>query len=125
MTTATKEKTWAEKTLEAIPEILKTTPMTQLIDQGLEGAASLNIHYSSLPDLILDEEFEEIKQEYELQEGNIKQLAKGLPEVIREDIDKSLEEIEKIVLMERHDGARKMADILIRFYVRHHLRLDV
>ncbi len=38
---------------------------------------------------------------------------------------KTLEEIEKIVLMERHDGARKMADILIRCYVRHHLRLDV
>ena len=116
MTTATKEKTWAEKTLEAIPEIIKNTPMTQFLDDGLDV---------QLGDLVLDEEFEEIKQEYELQEGNIKQLAKGLPEVIRKDIDKSLEEIEKIVLMERYDGAKKMADILIRFYVRHHLRLDV
>jgi hypothetical protein len=120
---ATKEKTWAEKTLEAIPEILKNTPMTQLLDQGLEGGDGGE--YSSLPDLVLDEEFEGIKQEYELQEGNIKQLAKGLPEVFRKDIDKSLEEIAKIVLMERHEGARKMADILIRFYVRHHLGLDV
>jgi len=125
MTTATKEKTWAEKTLEARPEILKATPMTQLIDQGLEGAASLDIHYSSLPDLVLDEEYEEIKREYKLQEGNIKQLAKGLPEVFREDIDKSLEGIADIVLMERHNGGRVMADILIRFYVRHHLGLDV
>ena len=120
MTTATKEKTWAEKTMEAIPEIIKNTPMTQLIDQGLEGA-----HYSSLADLVLDEEFEEIKQEYELQEGKVQELIKGLPEVIREEIDKSLEKVEEIVLMERHDGARKMADILIRCYVRHHLRLDV
>jgi hypothetical protein len=31
---AIKEQTWAEKTLEAIPEILKNTPMTQLIDEG-------------------------------------------------------------------------------------------
>jgi len=123
MTTATKEKTWAEKTLEAIPEILKNTPMTQLIDQGLEGGDGWD--YSSLSGLVLDEEFEEMKQEYKLQEGNIKQLAADLPEVLREDIDKSLEEIEKIVLMERYEGGRIMADILIRFYVRHHLRLDV
>ena len=122
MTTATKEKTWAEKTMEAITETLKTTPMTNIIDQGLESGLG---EYSGLASLILDEEFEGIKQEYELQQGNIKQLAKGLPEVIREDIDKSLEKIEEIVLMERHDGARKMADILIRVYVRHHLRLDV
>jgi len=120
--TATKEKTWAEKTMEAIPEILKTTPMTLLIDQGLEGGLG---DYHGLASLILDEEFEEIKREYELQEGNIKQLAKGLPEVIREEIDKSLEAIEEIVLMERHYGARKMADILIRFYVKHHIGLDV
>lgn len=123
MTMATKEKTFAQKTLEAIPEILKNTPMTQLIDCGLGG--DFGVDYSNFPDLVLDEEFEEIKQEYELQEGNIKQLAKGLPEVFRKDIDKSLEEIAKIVLMERHDGARIMADILIRFYVKHHLRLDV
>ena len=70
MTTATKEKTWAEKTLEAIPEILKTTPMTQLIDQGLEGGFGFD--YSSFPDLILDEEFNEQKKEYELQQGNVK-----------------------------------------------------
>jgi len=116
MTTATKEKTWAQKTLEAIPEILKNTPATQLIDEGLDV---------QLSNLVLDEEFEEMKKEYELQEGNIQQLVKGLPEVIREDIDKSLEEIEKIVLMERYDGAKKMADILLRLYMRHHLRLDV
>jgi hypothetical protein len=116
MTTATKEKTWAEKTLEAIPEIIKNTPMTQFLDDGLDV---------QLGDLVLDEEFEEIKQEYELQEGNIKQLAKGLPEVIREEIDKSLVGMSEIFVMERHDGARKMADILIRCYVRHHLRLDV
>ncbi len=30
----------------------------------------------------------------------------------------------QIFVMERHDGARKMADILIRLYVRHHLGLD-
>ena len=122
MTTATKEKTWAEKTLEAIPEILKYTPMTNIIDQGLEAGLK---DYHGLASLILDEEFEGVKQEYELQQGNVKQLTKGLPEVIREDIDKSLEKIEEIVLMERHDGARKMADILIRCYVKHHLRLDV
>ena len=122
MTTATKEKTWAEKTMEAIPEILKNTPMTQLIDCGLEGSDGWD--YSSLSGLVLDEEFEEMKQEYELQEGNIKQLAADLPEVLREDIAKSLEEIEKIVLMERYEGGRIMADILIRFYVRHHLRID-
>jgi len=116
MTTATKEKTWAEKTLEAIPEILKNTPMTQFLDDGLDV---------QLGDLVLDEEFEEIKQEYELQEGKVQELIKGLPVVIREEIDKSLEKMEEIVLMERHDGARKMADILIRVYVRHHLRLDV
>ncbi len=119
---ATKEKTWAEKTLEAIPEILKNTPMTLLIDQGLEGGLG---EYSGLASLILDEEFEEIKQEYELQEGKVQELIKGLPVVIREEIDKSLEKMEEIVLMERHDGARKMADILIRVYVRHHLGLDV
>ena len=119
---ATKEKTWAEKTLEAIPEILKTTPMTNLIDQGLEAGLK---DYHGLASLILDEEFEEIKQEYELQEGKVQELIKGLPVVIREEIDKSLEKMEEIFLMERHDGARKMADILIRVYVRHHLRLDV
>ena len=124
MTTAvTKEKTWAEKTLEAIPEILKTTPMTQLIDQGLEGGGGFG--YSSFPDLVLDEEFVEKEREYELQQGNVKELVKGLPEVIREDIEKSLEEMREIFAMERHYGARKMADILIRFYVRHHLGLDV
>ncbi len=119
---ATKQKTWAEKTLEAIPEILKNTPMTNIIDQGLEAGLK---DYHGLASLILDEEFNEAEREYELQEGNVKELVKGLPEVIREDIDKSLEEIEGIALMERHRGARKMADILIRFYVRHHLRLDV
>ena len=119
---ATKEKTWAEKTREAIPEILKTRPMTNIIDQALEAGLK---DYNGLASLILDEEFEEIKQEYELQEGNIKQLAKGLPEVIHKDIDKSLEEIKKIVLMERYDGATKMADILFHAYLRHHLGLDV
>ena len=123
MTTATKEKTWAERTLEAIPEIIKTTPMTQLVDQGLEGA--LGFDYSSFPDLVLDEEFEEKEQEYELQQGNVKELVKGLPEVVREDIEKSLEEMRKIFIMERYCGAEKMADILIRFYLRHHLGLDV
>jgi len=83
MTAATKEKTWAEKTLEAIPEILKTTPMTMLIDCGLEGGSS-GIEYSSLPDLVLDEEFGEKEKEYELQQGNVKELVKGLPEVIRD-----------------------------------------
>ena len=122
MTTETKEKTWAEKTLEAIPEILKTTPMTLLIDQGLEGGLG---DYSSFPDLVLDEEFGEKEKEYELQQDNVKELVKGLPEVIREGVEKSLEEMREIFMMERHDGARKMADILIRFYVRHHLRLDV
>jgi len=100
--TATKEKTFA--------------------DQGLEAGLK---DYHGLASLILDEEFEEIKQEYELQEGKVQELIKGLPVVIREEIDKSLEKMEEIVLMERHDGARKMADILIRFYVRHHLGLDV
>ncbi len=122
MTTATKEKTWAEKTLEAIPEILKNTPMTNLIDQGLGGGLG---DYSSLSDLVLDEEFEEKEKEYELQQGNVKNLAKGLPEVIREDIDNSLEKMREIFVMERHDGAQKMADILLRFYVKHHLGLDV
>ena len=121
--TETKEKTWAEKTLEAIPEILKNTPMTELIDQGLESG--LGFEYSSFADLVLDEEFEEKEKEYELQESNIKQLAKGLPEVIREDIDKSLEKMREMFAMERHNGARKMGDILIRFYLRHHFRLDV
>lgn len=120
--TATKEKTWAEKTLEAIPEILKNTPMTNIIDQGLEAGLS---DYCGLANLVLDEEYEETKQKYELQQANVKELVKGLPKVLREEIDKSLEEIEEIVLMARHDGGRKMADILIRCYVRHHLRLDV
>ena len=119
---ATKEKTWAEKTLEAIPGILKNTPMTMIVDQGLEAGLS---DYCGLANLVLDEEFEKNQQEYELQEGKVNELIKGLPEVIREEIDKSLVKMEEIFLMERHDGARKMADILIRFYVRHHLRLDV
>ncbi len=119
---ATKERTFAQKTLEAIPEILKNTPMTNIIDQGLEAGLK---DYHGLASLILDEEFEEIKQEYELQEGKVKELVKGLPEVIRGEINKSLEEMRQIFVMERHDGARKMADILIRFYVRHHLGLDV
>ena len=122
MTTATQEKTWAEKTLEAFPEILKTTPMTSIIDQGLGGGLG---DYSSFPDLVLGKEFGENEKEYELQQGNVKELVKGLPEVVREDIEKSLEEMRKIFIMERHDGARKMAEILIRFYVRHHLGLDV
>jgi len=121
MTTATKEKTWAEKTMEAIPEIIKNTPMTNLIDQGLEAGLG---DYSSLSDLVLDEEFGEKEREYELHQGKVGELVKGLPKVIREDIEKSLEELRQIFVMERHDGARKMADILIRLYVRHHLGLD-
>ena len=123
MTTATEEKTWAEKTLEAIPEILKATPMTQLIDQGLEGGVGWA--YSGLTSLILDEEFAEKEQEYELKQGDVKELVKGLPEVIRKDVEKSLEEMRELFVMERHDGARKMADILIRLYVKHHVGLDV
>ena len=122
MTTATKEKTWAEKTLEAIPEILKTTPMTQLIDQGLEGGLG---EYSGLASLILDKEFEGQEQEYKLQQENVEQLTRGLPEVIRKDIYKSLEEMREMFAMERHNGAEKMADILFRCYLRHHFGLDV
>ena len=109
MTMATEEKTFAQKTLEAIPEIIKNTPMTNIIDQGLEAGLK---DYHGLASLILDEKFEEIKQEYELQEGKVKELIKGLPEVIREEMEEIV--LEEIVLMERHDGARKMADILIR-----------
>ena len=74
MTTATKEKTWAEKTMEAIPEIIKNTPMTNLIDQGLEAGLG---DYSSLSDLVLDEEFGEKEREYELHQGKVGELVKG------------------------------------------------
>jgi hypothetical protein len=96
--------------------------MTMIIDQGLEAGLS---DYCGLANLVLDEEFAEKEKEYELQEGKVQELIKGLPVVIREEIDKSLVGMSEIFVMERHDGARKMADILIRCYVRHHLRLDV
>ena len=121
MTTATKEKTYAQMTLEDIPEALKDTSIPRLIDDGLSGLGD----YSNFTALVDDEEFAKKMEEYELQEGNVKSLTKGLPEVIREDIKNSLEEMESIAYMNRHEGAEKMADVLIRFYVKHHLGLDV
>ncbi|MFQ5796522.1 MAG: hypothetical protein ACE5JP_15935 [Candidatus Bipolaricaulia bacterium] len=60
MTTATKEKTFAQKTLEAIPEILKTTSMADLVDCGLESGGIY------LADVVFDEEYKEKQQEYVL-----------------------------------------------------------
>ena len=118
----TKEKTWAEKTMEAIPEIIKNTPMTQLIDQGLEAGLS---DYCGLANLVEDEEAEKEDARYELLQHEVEELTKGLHEAVRKDITERLETMYEIAYMNRNKGAKKMADILIRFYVRHHLGLDV
>ena len=117
MTIATEEKTWAEKTPEFLLEALKETSIPRLIDEGLSD--------TGFTGLIDDEEFKEKMEEYAVFEGNVKELTTGLPEVIREDLKNSLEEMEKISYMNRHEGAEKMADILIRFYLRKHFGLDV
>ncbi|MFQ5796521.1 MAG: hypothetical protein ACE5JP_15930 [Candidatus Bipolaricaulia bacterium] len=60
-----------------------------------------------------------------MQQDNVKELVKSLPEVIREDVNNSLGVMLDLFDGERYYGAKKMADILIRFYLRHHLKLEV
>ncbi len=122
MTMTAKEKPYAQQTLEAIPEILKNTSMTRILDQGFEAGLS---DYSSFTELVADEEFQEKMKQIESLEQKVKKLTIGLHDAVREDIDKCLEELEKIAMMNHYEGAEKMADILDRFYLRHHLGLDV
>ena len=122
MTTATKEKTWAEKTLEAIPEILKTTPMTQLLDQGLEAGLS---DYCNFAALVEDEEAEKEDTRFQLLQHEVEELTKGLHEAVHEDIKERLGEMYEISYMNRCNAAKKMADVLIRFYLRHQWGLKV
>ena len=122
MTTTTEEKTWAEKTLEAMPEILKTTCMTELIDCGFESAYG---GFDGLASLVEDEEAGKEDVRYELLQHEVEELTKGLHEGLREDINKLLETMHEIAYMNRNKGAKKMTDILIRFYLRHHLGLQV
>ncbi len=123
MTTATKEKTYAQMTLEAIPEILKTTSMAKLIDCGLD---SLGLgDYSNFGTLVEDEEAGKKDAQYDLLQHEVEELTKGLHEAVRKDIKERLETMNVIAYMNRYNGAEKMADILIRFYLRKHFGLDV
>jgi hypothetical protein len=122
MTTATKEPTYAKQTLEAIPKILKTTSMARLLDQGLEAGEEGFIGFN---ELVNDEAFQEKMKQYESLDQNVRKLIASLPQVVRGEIKKSLDDMGTTAMMNHYEGAEKMADILIRFYLRHHLGLDV
>ena len=122
MTTATKEN-YAQQSLEAIPEILKNNSMARLIDHGLEF--DISSHYHNFTELVADEDYREKMKQVESLEEKVNKLAVGLHDAVREDISKCLDEMRTIAMMNHYEGAEKMADILIRFYLRHHLRLDV
>lgn len=118
------EKTWAEITREELSRILRDSTIPQIIDNGIDGC---------LPDgpgmlfanLIADEEFEEDAKEFEGHVHRITELASGLPEDSRAGVEEAIEQIDQLFLTRAHEGAEKMADILFRFYLRHHLGLDV
>jgi hypothetical protein len=122
MTTATKEPTYAKQTLEAIPKILKATSMARLLDQGLEAGEEGFIGFN---ELVNDEAFQEKMKQYESLDQNVRKLIASLPQVVRGEIKKSLDDMGTTAMMNHYEGAEKMADILIRFYLRHHLGLDV
>ena len=122
MTTTTTEENYAQQTLEAIPEILKTTSMARILDQGFEAGLS---DYTSFTELVADEEFQEKMKQVESLEEKVGKLTVGLHDAVRKDIDKCLDEMRTIAMMNHYEGAEKMADILIRFYLRHHVGLDV
>ena len=122
MTTATKEPNYAKQTLEAIPKILKATSMARLLDQGLEAGEEGFIGFN---ELVNDEAFQEKMKQYESLDQNVRKLIASLPQVVRGEIKKSLDDMGTTAMMNHYEGAEKMADILIRFYLRHHLGLDV
>ena len=122
MTTATKEPTYAKQTLGAIPKILKATSMARLLDQGLEAGEEGFIGFN---ELVNDEAFQEKMKQYESLDQNVRKLIASLPQVVRGEIKKSLDDMGTTAMMNHYEGAEKMADILIRFYLRHHLGLDV
>ena len=76
-------------------------------------------------ELVDDEAFQEKMKQYESLDQNVRKLIAGLPQVVRGEIKKSLDDMGTTAMMNHYEGAEKMADILIRFYLRHHLGLDV
>jgi len=115
------EKTWAERTQELLPKLIECTSIPNLIDQGISGGAE-GTNFSCL---IEDEENQEERNQYQKHQKRISELITSLPAADREAVEGCLEEMETMFYMRAHHGADKMADILIRFYLRHHLGFQI
>jgi len=119
MTIATKEKTWAEIAYETLPEIIQNTSIPKLIENGIDA----NFTFSCLA--VEDAGFEKVKEKHRESREKIRKLTADLPEAVRNDIEAYLEEMDTEAYMMSHWAAEKMADLLIRFYLRSQWGLKV
>jgi len=111
---------WANRTRELLAEALDSSVL-KLIDggiSGLEGSPNLSI-------LIEDEEVEQDRQKFLALCYEITEAAESLPDTQLTLVGSNLVRMEEMYYMRLHLGADKMAELLIRFYLRHHLGLDV
>ena len=111
---------WANKTRDLIAEALDSSVL-KLIDggiTGLEGSPNLSV-------LIEDEEAEQDRRTFLDLCYEITEAAQSLPDAQLTLVGSNLVRMEEMYYMRMHLGADKMAEILIRFYLTHHLRLDV
>lgn len=124
MTIAAKEKTWAEKTHEVLPKLLKTEPLDRLINDGMSASYPKGVRINSL---VLDEKYEEKYAEYVALQKSLKKILCGLqlPEAEQSRVEELLEEMDISCYMLADYTAGRMFDVLARFYLRHHLGLDV
>ena len=122
-TVAFRDKTWSEKAQEILPQLLDDISIPRLIDFGIDNADGK--HYITLSSLISDEESEEEDRQYQEHRETISKLAASLPATEREVVEDCLEKMAIIFCTKAGDAADKMADILFRFYLRHHLGFQI
>ncbi len=115
-----KRVNWGNGTRKLLAEALDSSVL-KLIDHGitgLEGAPYLSC-------LIEDEEVEQDRQNFLALCYEITEAAQSLPDTQLTLVGSNLVRMEEMYYSRLHLGADKMAELLVRFYLKHHLGLDV
>ena len=115
-----KEIIWAQRARGLIAQAFDSSVL-KLIDNGLTGLEGS----FSLSTLIEDEEVEQDRQKFLALCYEIREAAESLPDTQQTVVGSNLVRMEEMYYMRLYLGADKMAELLLRFYLRHHLRLDV
>ena len=110
---------WAKRTRKLIAGAFDDSVL-KLIDHGIAGLEGS----PSLSTLIEDKEVKEDRDRFLALLEGIEDRAKNLPEKERKEIYQRTIELEEMYYMRLHMGADKMAETLIRFYLKTHWNLS-